>query len=389
MIDDNKVARRREVDPTGSCGVGDTPCQSVGVISPRFGRSWSNKKLQLLISSVFVLAIIALALSRRDLLTNGYERQGRPILRAGNQGSLYSEEVVPKDFPPGCHWACYIDLYPDLIQQLERTKDAALQHYITHGAKKGRDCHCNVEKKVKQFEENMPEFQQAPSLDSACHNMDTFAGYCKNIACMKHGADVDDKLLQSSLGVNYTSGAENFTSVGGCKMLWFTAMHESDGNSRSSLEKYASYYSAALNSALLNARDSLEPYLLLGRYGTMAENSTEHKELGRWAEAWGVKVFYSPRLSLHDHALFREWTEATWTKEAYGFNQMQVCLIILSCFFALFLQYSVINIIFICALKFYQRVPFSDWTFLNWYLKTTYSDHQGFVRIIFCIQMLM
>ncbi|GFH61665.1 hypothetical protein CTEN210_18141 [Chaetoceros tenuissimus] len=150
-----------------------------------------------------------------------------------------------------------------------------------------------------EMKNDLPTFSKLPSPTSFCHPNSNNAtnsklnSYCNVTNCMQHKKE-DLLLLDKS-----SEAAEQ----GSCKMLWFAAMHESKEEcSESSIAKskrhsYFVDYSVALNSALRNARDTLQPVLVLGRYGMPYENSTEPKKLGRWAEAKGVKVVYSPRLS--------------------------------------------------------------------------------------------
>ncbi len=121
-----------------------------------------------------------------------------------------------------------------------------------------------------------------------------YVSYCKHVRCMKHRKDVDKKYLSLNSNVNEDGQAK------GCKMLWFTAIHESEGLCDGSHHQYNIDYSVALHSAIGNAKDVLQPVLILGRYGLSNENSTEPKKLGKWAEARGVKVIYSPRLSFQE-----------------------------------------------------------------------------------------
>lgn len=52
---------------------------------------------------------------------------------------------------------CYIDRYPDLVQNLERSDESALQHYLEHGANEGRDCSCNEKIRASnRLRENAP-----------------------------------------------------------------------------------------------------------------------------------------------------------------------------------------------------------------------------------------
>jgi hypothetical protein len=115
---------------------------------------------------------------------------------------------------------------------------------------------------------------------------------------MHHEKDVDDELY-----VSLGEDASKEEYRGGCKMLWFAAMHESDDLCKFATTGQHAYYvdySIALNSALKNAHDSLQPVLLLGRLGMENENSTEPKKFGMWAKQRGVKVIYVPQLSFQD-----------------------------------------------------------------------------------------
>ena len=132
-----------------------------------------------------------------------------------------------------------------------------------------------------------------------------FKSYCKHVACMHHSINVDDELfLSTTEKYNASSSTRNKgNEEEGCKILWFSSLHESDGLcdvSNVNQYKYNIDYSVALNSAIINANDSLQPVLLMGRYGTDHESSSEHKKLGLWASEKGVKVIYVPRLSFQD-----------------------------------------------------------------------------------------
>ena len=192
-----------------------------------------------------------------------------------------------------------------------KTQPAAIHH----------DTHENIDIKKKV----LPTFSNFPSPTSLCHpnaNNATHAklkSYCNITNCMQHKKE--DLFLAVGDSHNLTRQNDD-TAEKGCKMLWFSAMHESeeecriDGNGKS--HSYFVDYSVALNSALANARDTLQPVLMLGRYGMTYENSTEPKKLGRWAEAKGVKVVYSPRLSFQDDV-----DKGLMKKGVTGFNHRQ------------------------------------------------------------------
>jgi len=123
---------------------------------------------------------------------------------------------------------------------------------------------------------------------SMCHQ--DISAHCRNVKCMQHRKDVDDKFISTT----------HYYETKGCKMLWFAAIHESEGICDGSIHTYNVDYSVALNSAIANANSFLQPVLVLGRYGNANETSTEPKKLGRWALERGVKVIYSPRLSFQE-----------------------------------------------------------------------------------------
>jgi hypothetical protein len=133
-------------------------------------------------------------------------------------------------------------------------------------------------------ENGLPTFMHVTSSDSMCHTDannrtdETIAAYCKDVTCMHHEKDVDDELF---LSLGEDASKDKDRGRGGCKMLWFAAMHESDDLCKFATSGQHAYnvdYSIALNSALKNAHDSLQPVLLLGRLGMENENSTEPKK---------------------------------------------------------------------------------------------------------------
>lgn len=90
-------------------------------------------------------------------------------------------------------------------------------------------------------------------------------------------------------------------------MLWFAGFHE-ENTCNEKGTGYKNMYSAALNSAILNAGESLQPVLMLGRLGLDdASNTTAstHRrattsKIGQWAEGRGAWVITVPRLSFQD-----------------------------------------------------------------------------------------
>lgn len=146
-----------------------------------------------------------------------------------------------------------------------------------------------------------------PVFDSVAHdacrpeNNKDLASFCKDVVCMEHNKDVDsvyDQLLEKEM--KRADGGES------CRMLWFAGLYEGDQLYNALHKGQSSYntqYTAALKSAIDNAFDSLQPVLMLGRYLTDYQNSTEHRKLGKWAEANGAKVVYSPKMSFQDDIL--------------------------------------------------------------------------------------
>lgn len=83
----------------------------------------------------------------------------------------------------------------------------------------------------------------------------------------------------------------------GCTTLWFAGMHEL-GSCKEDGTGYQNMYAAALNSAIINAGDSLQPVLMLGRLDM--ENSTTLSKFGTWAKEKGAIVITVPNLSFQD-----------------------------------------------------------------------------------------
>ena len=102
-------------------------------------------------------------------------------IEAGKKEKMKSDIVsaltTSNSFPPRCHWECHMDRYPGLSKNMERTKEAALAHYINRGAKKSQDCSC-VEKK-KRLERGTEDY----SLPLIRDQMSSFHSiWCDDIA---------------------------------------------------------------------------------------------------------------------------------------------------------------------------------------------------------------
>ena len=90
-------------------------------------------------------------------------------------------------------------------------------------------------------------------------------------------------------------------------MLWFAGFHE-ENTCNEKGTGYKNMYTDALNSAILNAGESLQPVLMLGRLGlddasnttASTHRRTTTSKIGQWAEARGAWVINVPRLSFQD-----------------------------------------------------------------------------------------
>merc|ERR1712029_247917 len=76
------------------------------------------------------------------------------------------EELIADSFPPGCSWECYLSNFIDVTKySFQITEEAALNHYLTHGMKNGRDCTCKEEdavvdpslEKIEEVEEELTQ----------------------------------------------------------------------------------------------------------------------------------------------------------------------------------------------------------------------------------------
>lgn len=83
-----------------------------------------------------------------------------------------------------------------------------------------------------------------------------------------------------------------------CKILWFAGMHEDGSCSRVDHSGYQNMYAVALESAIINAGDSLQPVLMLGRLDM--ESPSKLSKFGSWAKSRGAFVITVPELSFQD-----------------------------------------------------------------------------------------
>lgn len=145
----------------------------------------------------------------------------------------------------------------------------------------------------------LPAFSRYPSMESMCYRNSTMVkNYCAQTNlppanCQMHDADPFPPPQPVRI-VNSTGSP--FSSMTGipCKTLWFSGIHENDSC------EYKKFYAAALNSAMHNARDILQPVILLGRKGNMYENSTDNSKFGDWAKDRGAVVVNIPFLSFQE-----------------------------------------------------------------------------------------
>lgn len=101
-----------------------------------------------------------------------------------------------------------------------------------------------------------------------------------------------------------------------CKMLWFAGMHEGPGSCTKEGTGYQNMYAAALNSAILNAGDSLQPVLILGRLDLDTPDDDKLSKFGTWVKEKGAVVITMPKLS------FQDVIDAHY-KESWGANHRQ------------------------------------------------------------------
>jgi hypothetical protein len=71
--------------------------------------------------------------------TTKHNTQGKEKETIAN---IANEENIINSFPPSCTWECYLSKNPDLSKVLPNTYKDALRHYLKHGEKEGRECHC-------------------------------------------------------------------------------------------------------------------------------------------------------------------------------------------------------------------------------------------------------
>mmetsp|Transcript_42575 Transcript_42575/g.88679 ORF Transcript_42575/g.88679 Transcript_42575/m.88679 type:complete len:264 (+) Transcript_42575:66-857(+) len=146
----------------------------------------------------------------------------------------------------------------------------------------------------------LPSFATEPLLDSLCA---TNPDIVEDQFCKKKYT----KCLEHEQVVNKIANMTSSHDEKGCKLLWFAGFHE-DKDACKGNQTYKSRYGVALNSAIVNADESLQPVLILGRLGqdTTGNSSTTTKlsKFGRWAEERGAKVIVS---RYHRQALWKRF----------------------------------------------------------------------------------
>jgi len=86
------------------------------------------------------------------------------IMDTGN-GSSKSGETM--SFPSHCRWDCYLKNHPELAKVV-KTEEAALDHYLRHGAREGQDCSCDSKTSIKSGSQIDIPFAGIPSRFWTC-----------------------------------------------------------------------------------------------------------------------------------------------------------------------------------------------------------------------------
>ena len=79
-----------------------------------------------------------------------------------------------------------------------------------------------------------------------------------------------------------------------CKTLWIAGMREGPDSCKTDGTGYQNMYGAALNSAIINAGDSLQPVLILGRLDLETFANDKLSKFGAWAKEKGAVVITVP-----------------------------------------------------------------------------------------------
>jgi len=79
-----------------------------------------------------------------------------------------------------------------------------------------------------------------------------------------------------------------------CKTLWIAGMREGSDSCKTDGTGYQNMYGAALNSAIINAGDSLQPVLILGRLDLEPIANDKLSKFGAWAKEKGAVVITVP-----------------------------------------------------------------------------------------------
>ncbi|KAG7337959.1 hypothetical protein IV203_032092 [Nitzschia inconspicua] len=150
------------------------------------------------------------------------------------------------------------------------------------------------------FHKEASEVTGLSPSENCSENADAVTAFCSDpknnprvTECMRHTVELGHLRHQ-------TNHDESNVPQTKCKTLWIAGFHEGL-HACHGREMYAREYSAALQSALDNAAESLQPVLLLGRYGLETENSRHLSPIGQWAQKNGAKVIVWPRLSFQEH----------------------------------------------------------------------------------------
>ena len=169
---------------------------------------------------------------------------------------------------------------PTAAVTVERAKSSSVEDTASRASEEGGP-EANADNSTAQLK--LPK----RIVNSTCHQPEGYIQqYCgrQPLRCNEHTPEPSKK----------TADQEH------CKILWFAGMHEGPGSYTREGTGYQNMYAAALNSAIINAPDSLQPVLMLGRLDMEALGDGKLSKFGTWAKEKGVVVITLPELSFQN-----------------------------------------------------------------------------------------
>jgi len=142
----------------------------------------------------------------------------------------------------------------------------------------------------------------SPPEDSRCHaDHPGFAATEKrcrplrnNGHCWTH--EREEEPTRPSTATTVGAVANNNAAPRCRRMLWFAGMYEGPPETTCRTDRYQRIYGAALNSAVDNASETIQPVLMLGRLNADRKLS----RFGEWAASKGAKVLTVEKLSFQE-----------------------------------------------------------------------------------------